>query len=162
MQQITLAVGKLLQSGSHPKNWLVSSSRGQVELEAALHQSPVQRQLQPCAGTIQWQSPSVMMGPKKISFGTPPTADVCVLFEDKIWAMLVWICYKLCVKLLLTHISFSSPFYNSVFEASRARKWYIWEMLLCLLKTAPGIMSWLNSWKYSQCQRQFICIGCTS
>lgn len=42
-QLITLAVGKLLQSGIHPKTWVVSSSLEQAELEASLHQSPVQR-----------------------------------------------------------------------------------------------------------------------
>lgn len=89
-------------------------------------------------------------------------ADICVLFEDKIWAILLWICYKSFLKLLLAHIFFSSSLDNSVFEASRALKRYMWEMLFCLLKTAPGIMSWLNSCKYTRCQRQIIYIGCTS
>lgn len=118
-----------------------------------------ERQLQPCTGTVQHRSLSVTMTPKQIRFGTLPTAEVCVLFET--WSMLAWICSKLFVKLLLIHISFSS-LYKSVFEASRASKGYRWGMLLHLLKTACGIMSWLNSWKYTQCQRQCICMSCTS
>lgn len=118
-------------------------------------------QLQTCTGTVQLHLLSVTMAPKQISFGNLPTAEVSVLFEVRIWSVLAWICKKLFVKLLLIHISFSF-LYSSVFEASGTSKGYRWEMLLHLLKTATGIMSWLNSWKYTQCQRQCICMGCTS
>lgn len=64
-------------------------------------------QLQTCTVTVQLHSLSVTMAPKQISLGTLPTAEVCALFEDRIWSVLAWICKKLFVKLLLINISFS-------------------------------------------------------
>lgn len=78
--------------------------------------------LQSCAGMVKCHYLSVMMVPKHNSFGIALIAGVCVLVEDKISAMLAWICYKLFVKFLLTNISFSSSPYNSVFEAYRELK----------------------------------------
>lgn len=84
MRQFTLAVGKLLQSGSHPKIWLVKLLGASGAGSTPPSEPRAEGQLQPWAATVQLRSPSVMMVPKQISFGTLPTADVYVLFEDQI------------------------------------------------------------------------------
>lgn len=91
---------------------------------------------QSCAGMVKCHSLSAMMVPKQISFGIALAAGVCVLVEDKISAMLVWICYKLFEKLILTNISFPS-LYNSVFEAYRELKGYIFERFYFVFSKQP-------------------------
>lgn len=125
----------LLKAADHPGSWqatpewkspknlaceflLVSSRTGSTP-PSELH---VAWCLQYCAGMVKCHSLSVMMVPKHINFGIALTAGVGVLVEEKISAMLVWICYKLFVKFLLTNVSFPSCLYNSVFEAYRELK----------------------------------------
>lgn len=121
MWQITLAVGKLLQSGRHPKICFVSSFSGVSRSGGSPPSKPhVEGHLLPRAGTVQHHSPSVMMVPKEIRSGTPPTANACVLVEDRIWLMLVWIWFKWFAQRLSANIS--SPLCNSFFEVSKHQK----------------------------------------
>lgn len=102
MQQITLAIGKLLQSGSHSKVWLVSSSWGQAELEAPLHRSPVQRGS--CNPVLGWCSAVALLWwwhSSKSALGLPRQLMFVSCLRTKSEP-----CWSGSVKMLLTHMSF--------------------------------------------------------